>query len=112
LVKGKQAYTLWLAAFNDFPKVHRATFGKKIDGYFLQLLEAMFIAAYLPADRKVVGLGTAIAKADAVRFLLQLAWENKCVSSERYANLSELLDEVGRMLGGWRNGLQKKTPAR
>jgi hypothetical protein len=67
---------------------------------------------YLPAERKMAGLGVAIGKMDSLKFLLQLAWENKCVSSERYAALSAPLDEIGRMLGGWRRGLEKKTPAR
>jgi hypothetical protein len=112
LVKAKRTYTLWLAAFNDFPKVHRGSLGRKVDDSFLDMLEAMFAALYLPAEQKMVGIGTTIAKLDGVKFLMQLAWENKCVSSERYATLSEGLDEIGRMLGGWRKGLEKKTPAR
>jgi hypothetical protein len=42
---------------------------------------------------------------------LQIAWENKCISSEKYSVLSEKLEEIGRMLGGWKKGLEKKTPS-
>lgn len=108
LVRAKQAYALWLVIFNDFPKVQRGTLGKKIDDYFLELLESLFVTMYLPGERKLAGLGTAIAKLDSLKFLLQLAWESRCVPPQRYAALSEPLDEVGRMLGGWRKGLETK----
>ena len=92
--------------------MHPGSLGKKVDGSFLDMLEAMFAALYLPADQKMAGIGTTTAKLDGLKRLMQLAWENKCASSERYAILSEGLDEIGRMLGGWRKGLEKKTPAR
>ncbi len=30
--------------------------------------------------------------------------------NDKYATLSEQLDEIGKMFGGWRKGLEKKTP--
>jgi hypothetical protein len=41
---------------------------------------------------------------------LQIAWENKCVKNDNYTLLSEQLIEIGKMLGGWKKGLEKKTP--
>lgn len=57
-------------------------------------------------------LGKAISKLDVLKFFLQLSWESKLIHTERYANLSGQLEEIGRMLGGWRKGLQKKTLTR
>ena len=96
---------------NDFPKVNRASLGKKIDFYFLELLESIFTSLYLPLAQKIIKLSSAIAKLDALKFFLQLAWENKCISQEKYAFLSSQLDEIGKMLGGWKKGLEQKTPA-
>ncbi|MEK7125335.1 MAG: four helix bundle protein [Patescibacteria group bacterium] len=96
---------------NDFPRVRRYSLGGKIEQYFLELLEAIFIALYLPPAQKIGRLTLAIAKLDGVKFFLQLAWENKCVPENKYVGLSEQLNEVGRMLGGWKKGLEKKTPA-
>tara|TARA_B100001964_G_C14210844_1_gene590449 strand:+ start:1193 stop:1564 length:372 start_codon:yes stop_codon:yes gene_type:complete len=112
LIKAKTAYALWFAVLNDFPKVRRYTLGGKIEHYFLELLESIFIALYLPKNKKIERLTTAITKLDGVKFFLQLAWENKCISQDKYIGLSEQLNEVGRMLGGWKKGLEKKTPAR
>lgn len=111
LVKTKIAYTAWLVMFNDFPKVSRNSLGKKIDNQFLELLESIFASIYLPPQLKLLRLIAASSQLDKVKFFIQLAWENKCVSLDRYGNLSEQLNEIGRMLGGWIKGLENKTPA-
>lgn len=111
LVKAKDAYSEWFKLFNDFPKVYRFSLGTKIENYFLELLESIFTSLYLPQDQKIRRLAIAISKLDGVKFFLQLAWENKCMSNDQYALLSEYLQEVGKMLGGWKKGLEAKTPA-
>jgi len=47
-----------------------------------------------------------------LKFFLQIAWENKLAPNEKYINISQKLEEIGRMLGGWKKGLQNKTPAK
>ena len=84
--------------------------GGKIEDYFLGLLENIFISIYLPPGTKISRLIIAISKLDGIKFFLQIAWENKCIPSEKYSTLSEQLEEIGRMLGGWKKGLEKKTP--
>jgi len=114
LLKAKTAYSLWFKIYNDFPKAHRYTLGEKIEDYFLGLLENIFISIYLPLEAKIPRLTVAISKLDGVKFFLQIAWENKCLKNDKYSELSEKLEEIGRMLGGWKKGLektlQKKTP--
>lgn len=109
LLKAKTAYSLWFKIYNDFPKSHRYTLGGKIEDYFLGLLENIFISIYLPPETKISRLVIAISKLDGVKFFLQIAWENKCIKDDKYSLLSEHLQEIGRMLGGWKKGLEKKT---
>ncbi len=110
LLKTKIAYSFWFKIYNDFPKTHRYTLGGKIEDYFLGLLENIFISLYLPPETKASRLVVAISKLDGIKFFLQIAWENKCIKDEKYSLLSEHLQEIGRMLGGWKRGLEKKTP--
>lgn len=110
LVKTKETYSLWFQALSDFPKIYRYNLGGKIESCFLSLLENTFITAYLSGEKKSAQLSLAILKLDSLKFFLQLAWENKCISNLKYSSLSERLDEVGRMLGGWKKGLENKTP--
>ena len=82
--------------------------GSKIETYFLGLLENIFIAIYLSPEQKVARLIISISKLDGVKFFLQIAWENKCVKTEQFTELSEKLNEVGRILGGWKKGIESK----
>lgn len=110
LIKTKGSYTLWFKILADFPKTYRHNLGGKIEGYFLELLENIFVSLYLSGDKKIQRLVVCISKLDGIKFFLQLAWENKCIPTEKYTALSAHLDEVGRMLGGWKKGLEAKTP--
>ncbi len=114
LLKAKTAYSVWFKIYNDFPKAHRYILGGKIEDYFLGLLENIFVSIYLPTESKIPKLIMAISKLDGVKFFLQIAWENKCLKDDRYLNLSEKLEEIGKMLGGWKKGVEekqkKKTP--
>lgn len=111
LQKAKAAYSFWFQVCNNIPKTHRHSLGSKVDNYFLELLKCIFSALYLSGEQKVKRIETAIGKLDGVKFFSQIAWENKCVSNKDYATLSEKLDEVGKIIGGWKKGLEKKTPA-
>ena len=103
-------YKLWHEILPNFPKDSRYTLGQKIDSAFLEVIERIIKAGYADKVEKLIFLKSASAKLDLLKFFLQIAWENKCVPNEKYALLSEQLNEIGRMLGGWRKGLEKKTP--
>lgn len=114
LQKSKASYSYWYKILVDSPKPFRLNLGGKIDGYFLELLEYIFVSLYLPPEQKITRLSIATSKLDGVKFFLQLAWENKCIQNEKYVALSEQLEEVGRMIGGWKKGMEAKikTPSK
>ena len=70
-----------------------------------------FSCLYLPPEPKAALLGRVISRMDTLKFFVQLAWESKLIPTKDYAAFSEKLEEIGKMLGGWRKGLQNKTPA-
>ena len=112
IAKEKEAYQYWQAIHHDFPKTERFSLGQKISLLFISVLEMTFTASYLPPDLKIIELGKVISRLDILKFFVQIAWENKLISTEKYTELSVKLDEIGRQLGGWRKGLlEKKTPA-
>lgn len=111
IFKQKEAYQCWQAMHRDLPKTERLNIGQKISQLFIEILELTFTAAYLPPQEKIVLLEKTISRLDILKFFLQLAWESKLVPSNKYTGLFGKLEEIGRMLGGWRKGLQSKTPA-
>ena len=111
ILKEKEVYQAWVSIHKDFPRVERLGIGARIESLFLDVLELTFASAYLSTEQKIPVLGRAIAKTDLLKFFLQLAWEGRLIHSERYIPLAGQLEEIGRMLGGWRRGSISKTPA-
>lgn len=104
-------YKLWHIFRNNISKQVRFTLGAKIDILFLDTLELLFTASYLGKNEKLPILQKAQSKLDLLKFFLQIAWELKALDGKKYILLSEHLIEIGKMLGGWRKGLEPKTLA-
>ena len=115
LERVKQAYLLWHEYHSTLPKLHRYTLGEKIDSLFIDTIEAAAGAAYLKREEKAPYVRLAIRKLDGMKFLLMVLWESKSLDTKKYAALSQKIDEVGRMLGGWQGQLSREhenSPAR
>ncbi len=111
LVQTKEVYRLWHNYIVNLNRVDRYTIGAKIDDTFLSLLELIFKGCFAyDKFEKISIISQAIAKSDLLKFLLQIAWENKIINNKIYGALILLLDEIGRMLGGWKKNLENKTP--
>ena len=106
LQKCTDAYKLWHGFLTDFPRLSRYTLGAKIDALFADTIELILLAGYAPKAHKPALVQRASTKLDALKFFVQIAWEVKALDNRRYVRLSEPLNEVGKMLGGWRKQLQ------
>ena len=78
----------------------------------MDLVEYVFIASYAKSEHKPLYLQKAVAKLDLVKFLLQIIWEIKALDDKKYLTLSERLNEIGRMLGGWLKKVSTETPSK
>jgi len=89
-----------------FPKDSRYTLGTKIDNLFLETTELIIGGSYSDKIEKLISLKKASVKLDLLKFFLQIAWEIKSLDNKKYIKLSEKLNEVGKMLGGWIKSLK------
>ncbi|OGC86179.1 hypothetical protein A2949_02700 [Candidatus Adlerbacteria bacterium RIFCSPLOWO2_01_FULL_54_21b] len=105
----KESYLLWHEYYSTLPKVHRYTVGERIDTLFIEILEAVSGAAYLPKDKKLPYIILAIRKLNTLTLLLMILWETKSLRDKKYIALSVHLDAIGKMLGGWQGQLQKQN---
>ena len=113
LVRVKEAYRVWHRHLDNIKKIDRSTIGNKIDNEFLDLLEILFKATFAyDKFEKLSLVSHAIGKNDLIKFFLQIAWEEKILDHKKYSEHILLLDEVGRMLSGWKRHLQEKTPTK
>ena len=108
-MRTKESFTIWC---NDIiphmPRVDRYTTGARIENHFLDLLELIYKAYYASMENKSVIIVEAITKNDIIKYLLQIAFENKLIKEKQYLELSEKLQEVGKILGGWKKGIESK----
>jgi hypothetical protein len=99
-------YKLWHDFLPNFPKDSRYTIGSKIDSLFLEASELIIGGSYSDKIEKLIFLKRASSKIDLLKFFLQVAWEIKSLDNKKYINLSEKLNEAGKMLGGWIKSLK------
>ncbi len=106
-------YKAWQTYPRHFPKDLRYTLGAKVDALFIEILDAIFTASCLPKEQKLPYLKKAVIKLDLLKFFLRVAWESHALDNKKFVTLSEPLEEIGRMLGGWLRqiALLKENPA-
>ena len=109
LEKTKDTYKLWFNYRDTFPKKSRYTLGDKIDKLFLDILELLNLAMYQNIESKIITLSKTILKLDALRFFLTISWEVKLLDNQKYISLSENVHELGKIIGGWKKGLETKN---
>ena len=83
--------------------------GEKIDSMLVETLESACAAAFAQKQEKGAYIQRAIRKLDMAKIFLQIAWEMKSLDTAKYAAVSEKLDAIGRMLGGWHGQVIKQN---
>jgi four helix bundle protein len=84
---------------NKFPKSEKYTMAQKIENTSLNFLESI-IQSNNDFDKKQ-SLQKAIIELDKLRIFFRLSKDLQFISFDQYEYGSNLIDEIGRMLGGW-----------
>lgn len=111
LQKLKTTYKRWIVIHRNMPRTERSGIGQKIDGLFLELLEQIRKAEYMAIGQKIIILEKILTLIDSLRFFLQIAWEIKQIPNNQYIVIGKEVENIGKMIGGWRKSLLTKTPA-
>ena len=109
MAKVKSCYLIWITFYQILPKIHKYSLGQKIDTIFVEIIEAISIASFLSKEEKHPWVRLAIRKTDTLKILLMVLWETKSLDDKKYIALSEKIEEIGRMLGGWNGQLIKQN---
>jgi hypothetical protein len=83
--------------------------GTRIENKLLDLLETSYIAYYIEKEKRVEKISQCILILDTLKFLLLVAWEGKVISNKQFEEISTKLNEIGKMLGGWKKSLEIET---
>ena len=92
----------------QFPRSHRFTFAARLDSRTLDVLEALAAARYAPLIERRALLARADRDLAVLRVLLRVSYDRRLLAGAQLEHLSRLLDDAGRMLGGWRQHLEAR----
>jgi len=92
---------LWMIQkVGSFPKSYRFSIGDRLVDGVLEILMRLVDAAY--SRDKERPLMEVNAMLNRIRFLLRLAKDLKLLTVDSYGYAAENVEEIGRMVGGWR----------
>lgn len=100
---------LWANISCHIPKNSRYTIGQRIENKFLDLLELSYAAYFAQTDNKLEKIKECIALLDILKYFITISWEAKLISHKQFENLALRLEEIGKMLGGWKKGVESKN---
>ena len=94
-------FLLWLVpAVEKFPRRQKFLLGDRIQTTALDVLERLIEATYTRTRRDT--LAEANLGIEKLRVLFRLAKDLHHVNMARYEHAARSLDEIGRLIGGWR----------
>ena len=96
---------LWLLpATTKFPREHRFMLAQQVQGVSLRFQECLIEAATVPQQNrqdKVACLNRADIELTKLRFYLRLCRDLRLLKPKQHRHASQMVDEIGRLLGGW-----------
>lgn len=94
-------FVLWLIpAVEKFPRAQKFLLGDRIQSTALDVMEGLIEATYTrDRGRLLVRVNLGIEK---LRFLFRMAKDLKHLDPRRYEHAARNLDQIGRLVGGWR----------
>ena len=98
-------YILLYQYLKLFPKRERPL-SYKLDNFVLSLFEQIFMAGAARDMQKLPYLTKAIVIVDLLKILIRMAKDLQAIDTKKYLKLEGTLQEIGRMLGGWKRSIQ------
>jgi hypothetical protein len=103
-------FTGWtLDHTTSLPKSHRFTFGERVDRLTLDCLELTLEAMYATPDKKAVPLRRMNLNLEKLRIFWRLICDRRWISQQQLLFVSQKLDEIGRMVGGWLKDAERRA---
>lgn len=97
----------WLMpVVSRFPKDKRYTLGQRLENKLLDILELLLCANY--SKDKLNLLKKANLELECCRYLIRLSCDLRFINLKRYEFISQQVNEIGRMVGGWIKNLPAK----
>ena len=103
-----QTKTFLADLIDKYSNKSRALAVSSLRFFFKRVLDRpdVFVKLEVPKkEKKLPFIEKAIVRLDILKVLIRLAKDINALSSEKYLELESILQEIGRMLGGWKKSL-------
>jgi four helix bundle protein len=95
-----------IATINRFPKHQRFLIGDKMNSIGMTILDLLVEAFYAPTTEKRLRLQKVNTELEKLRFYCRLCYELGFYTSIKYNHLISMIQEIGKMTGGWLRSLK------
>lgn len=100
----KKTYDLY-KTFSEFrslvAKQYKHTICEKVENYIIEILELILQTNGTGRVEKLPLLEAMSIKLNILRIFIRLMKDTRALDNRKYVTLQEIIDEIGRMLGGW-----------
>lgn len=95
-------FLLWLIPLTlKFPKAQRFLLAERLSGMALDFYDLIIAAVQQPGDQ-MQKLDEADRLLTKIRLYVRLSYDLGCLSLGQYEHAARLMDELGRLIGGWK----------
>lgn len=92
---------------NKFPRSQKFTLGDRLQNHLSDLMELYLRAYYSKNIQKKALLEEANIQLEILRHYYRIAYDFGFYNSLKYQHFASILQEIGRMTGGWIKSLEK-----
>ncbi len=103
-------FLLWLIPITlKFPKSQRFLLAERLSKMALDFYDLILEAVLEPEQqaKKLVAADRLLTK---IRLYIRLSYDLGCINQGKFEHAARLVDEIGRLLGGWQRKDKKSTP--
>ena len=93
----------------DLPKSSRFTFGQRLDNLALDALQTAVRAIYSARAKKAAHLEDLNLILEQLRVLWRLCCDRRWISQNQLLFVVGRIDEIGKIIGGWRKQIQASS---
>lgn len=103
LTKTLDIYVKWIPETKNLKKIHRYSVGIKIEKIFDDIIEIISEAQFTEKEKQLFLITNASTKIDVLKFMFYVLLEIKEIEYKKCEDFTIQLEEIGRMLYGWKN---------
>ena len=102
-----QLLTWLIPTVDNFPRKQKFVLGDRIENVALDVLDNLITATFTKS--RETALAAANLGLDRLRFLIRLSQDLRLIDMKRYEFACRGLDDIGRMIGGWKKAHHAQT---